>query len=90
MSVSCCSAHPVTQAHLGAAVGSAGTTVTPAHHAKKAPASEKADTLVVGTISTGNPAAPTAEAMAISGGQIIGIGSLADVEGLTNASTTTV
>jgi predicted amidohydrolase YtcJ len=44
----------------------------------------------VGTISTGNPAAPHAEAMAISGGKIIGIGSLADLDGLTNASTTTV
>ena len=90
MSVSCCSAHPVTQAHLTDVVASAGTTVTPAHHAKKAPVSETADTLVVGTISTGNPAAPSAEAMAISGGKIIGIGSLADLEGLTNASTQTV
>jgi predicted amidohydrolase YtcJ len=90
VSVSCCSAHPVTQAHLTDVVASAGTTFTPAHHAKKAPVSETADTLVVGTISTGNPAAPSAQAMAISGGKIIGIGSLADLEGLTNASTKTV
>jgi predicted amidohydrolase YtcJ len=90
MATSCCSAHPISQAHLSDVVASAGTTLTPAHHAKKAAVSETADTLVVGTISTGNPAAPSAEAMAISGGKIIGIGSLSDVEGLTNASTRTV
>ncbi len=90
MSAGCCTAHPIAQAHLSDAVASAGTTLTPAHHAKKAPASEKADTLVVGSISTGNPASPSAEAMAISGGKIIGIGSLADLDGLTDASTKTM
>lgn len=90
MSAGCCTAHPVSQDHLSGAINSAGTNIAPAHHAKKSPAAASADTLVVGRISTGNLAAPTAEAMAISGGQIIGIGTLADVEGLTNASTKTV
>jgi predicted amidohydrolase YtcJ len=44
----------------------------------------------VGTIATGNPAAPLAEAMAISGGAIIGIGALKDLEGLVGPSTKTV
>ncbi|GAB2828445.1 amidohydrolase [Alpinimonas psychrophila] len=87
MSVSCCSAHPVNQLHLGDALGSSGTNIDPANHAAGAPVGASADTLVVGTIATGNLAAPLAEAMAISGGQIIGIGSLSDVEGLANAST---
>lgn len=90
MSAGCCSAHPVTQDHLGAALGSAGTTVTAAHHAAGLSVGETAETLVVGTIATGNPAAPLAEAMAISGGVIIGIGALKDVEGLADSSTTTV
>ena len=68
MSAGCCTAHPVAQDHLSGAINSAGTSIAPAHHAKKSPTSAAADTLVVGTISTGNPAAPTAEAMAISGG----------------------
>lgn len=87
MSASCCSAHPVSKVHLGEALGSAGTTIDPANHAAGASVGGSADTLVVGTIATGNPAAPLAEAMAISGGHIIGIGSLSDVEGLANAST---
>jgi len=90
MAISCCTAHPVSQAHLSEALASAGDAISPAHHAKKSPAAGFADTLVVGRISTGNPAAPSAEAMAISGGKIIGIGTLVDVEGLTNASTKTV
>ncbi len=90
MSISCCSAHPVTQAHLGDALSAAGTTINPANHAAGATVGASADTLVVGTIATGNPAAPLAEAMAISGGQIIGIGSLSEVEGLTTASTQVV
>ena len=90
MSGSCCNAHPVAQAHLTDAVNAAGTTITPAHHAKSKPVTEIADLLVLGPIATGNPAAPTAEAMAISGGKIIGIGSQSDVEGLVNAATQTI
>jgi len=80
-----CSAHPVVKAHLGETVA-----IDPAHHARGHKAGKHADLLVVGTIATGNPTAPTAEAMAVSGGSIIGIGSLVDLEGLTNASTSTI
>ncbi|MEG0028123.1 MAG: amidohydrolase [Aurantimicrobium sp.] len=90
MSAGCCSAHPVTQDHLGAALSSAGTTVTAANHAAGKTVGASAEILVVGTIATGNPAAPLAEAMAISGGAIIGIGALKDVEGLVDSSTKTV
>lgn len=89
MSAGCCSAHPVAQKNLSPALASAGTSITPAQH-QAAPAGERADTLIVGTIATGNPAAPLAEAMAISGGVIIGIGALKDVEALADSSTSTV
>jgi predicted amidohydrolase YtcJ len=88
MSDACCTPSPIAHSHVGDAVKAAGTSIDPAHHAKTTPTGSSADLLVVGTIATGNPAAPTAEAMAVSGGQIIGLGSLADVEGLTSASTT--
>jgi len=71
-------------------VSSAGTSVNPANHGAASPATATADTLIVGAISTGNPAAPTAQAMAISGGVIIGIGSEADVAGLVTATTKTI
>ena len=87
MSDACCTPSAVHTEHLSSSVGSAGSTVAPAHHAQSLVLSPTADLLVVGAISTGNTAAPTAEAMAISGGEIIGIGTLAEVEGLTNAST---
>jgi len=85
-----CSAHPVVKAHLGETVAASTKTIDPAHHARGHKAGKHADLLVVGTIATGNPTAPTAEAMAVSGGSIIGIGSLVDLEGLTNASTSTI
>jgi predicted amidohydrolase YtcJ len=85
-----CSAHSAVKAHLGDAVAASTTTITPAHHARGRKSGEHADLLVVGSIATGNPAAPTAEAMAVSGGSIIGLGSLAELEGLTNASTSTI
>jgi predicted amidohydrolase YtcJ len=87
VSLSCCSAHPVAQAHLGDSIAVAGSKIEPAHHVAAINGGTAADVLVVGIIATGNSAAPLAEAMAISGGQIIGIGSLAEVEGLANAST---
>lgn len=87
MSTSCCSAHPVAQAHLHEAVKAAGTIIEPAHHAKARTTSETADLLVEGRIATGNAAAPNAEAMAVSGGKIIGLGSRADLEGLIGPST---
>ena len=64
--------------------------VEPARHADARPSGSTADLLVVGDIVTNNPAAPSAEAMAISGGRIIGIGSRSDVDGLVTASTTTL
>ena len=89
---SCCSPTPAHAAHLGAAVtSSAGSApIQPANLAAANPTGATADTLVVGTIATGVPGAPTAEAMAISGGKIIGIGSMSDVESLVGPSTTTV
>jgi predicted amidohydrolase YtcJ len=89
-STSCCSTGPLAQAHLSDAVSVAGTAITPANHAAARSTGVTADLLVLGTIATGNPSAPTAEAMAVSGGRIIGIGSKSDVEGVVNASTTTI
>lgn len=90
MSAGCCNSHPLHSEHVGPALSAAGTAISPANHALAKVTTAVADVLVLGTIATGNPAAPMAEAMAISGGQIIGIGSLADVEGLVAPSTKTV
>lgn len=49
-----------------------------------------ADMIVYGKIATGNPASPTADAMAIKDGNIVGIGSASDVEGLKDAATQVV
>ncbi len=87
MSAGCCAASPIAQAHLGATVASAGATIAPANHAAANPGSDKADLLVEGTIVTGAFGEPAAEAMAVSGGKIIGIGSRADLEGLIGPST---
>ncbi len=84
-----CTVHPVAKAHVGDAVTDS-TTIEPASHASQRNKGEHADLLVVGSISTGNPGAPTAEAMAVAGGEIIAIGALADVENLTNSSTQTI
>ena len=89
-STSCCNPKDLGQAHLGQAIAGAPDRAAPAHHAAAKPAGPTADLLVVGDIVTNNPAAPTAEAMAISGGRIIGIGSRSDVEGLVTAATTTL
>jgi predicted amidohydrolase YtcJ len=72
---------------LHEAVKAAGTNIEPAHHAKARTTSEMAELLVEGRIATGNSAAPTAEAMAVSGGKIIALGSRADLEGLIGPST---
>ena len=90
MSAGCCNASPIHHEHVAPTIASSGTAITPANYAAGHSAGQCAEILVVGTIATGNPAAPLAEAMAISGGAIIGIGALKDVEGLVDSSTKTV
>ena len=87
-STSCCHPKDLAQSHLSPALAQSPEQVEPARHGASRPSGASADLLVVGDIVTNNPAAPTAQAMAISGGKIIGIGSRADVEGLVTASTT--
>lgn len=87
MSDSCCGGQSLNRALLVDALGSTGSSITPAHHAREHRARETADLLVVGSITTNNPAFPNAEAMAVSGGKIIGVGSLADLESLVTSST---
>lgn len=88
MSDGCCTPNDLHRSHL-AAVADAGETITPARHGGKS-AGAVADTLFVGAISTNNPAAPTAEAVAVSNGVIIGVGSKAELEGLVGPQTQTV
>ncbi len=90
MSHSCCSTSPVARAHLDEGLSAGATGVEPAHHARGVQVGERADLLVVGRISTGDPSLPSAEAMAVSGGQIIGIGTKADMDALVGPSTTTI
>jgi len=90
MASACCSSSPVAKDHLDHGLAAAPATADPAHHARRTSVSATADLLVVGRIATGDPANPSAEAMAVSGGQIVGIGTRADVEGLVGPSTTTL
>lgn len=87
---SCCGDRGLTAAHLGGALAGGSGPAAAANHAAGRPVRTRADTLVVGRIVTNDPKAPNAEAMAISGGQIIGIGALSDLEGLTDPGTTTI
>lgn len=80
---------PLSRARIAPAIASAGVAIDPAHHQGARPG-ERADLLVRGPIATGDPAAPTAEAMAISGGRIIGLGSAADLDGLITPATQTI
>lgn len=89
MADSCCTPHPLAHSHIGEHLARTGSSISPAKHASQRKTGATADLLVVGTISTGVSTSPHAEAMAISGGQIIGLGALSDVEGLTTASTKT-
>jgi len=89
-STSCCNPKELAHAKLATAMADAPDQVTPAHHEASRPSGATADLLVVGDIVTNDPTAPMAQAMAISGGRIIGIGSTSDVEGLVTASTTTL
>ena len=86
-STSCCNPKGLAAAVVGPALSDGPDHVAPAQHAAAQPAGPKADLLVVGNIVTNNPAAPSAEAMAISGGRIVGIGSQSDVEGMVDAAT---
>lgn len=85
---------PLSLARIAPGIAAADVDVSPAHHLGDRVAGRgaegSADLLVVGRIATGDPAAPTAEAMAISGGRIIGLGSAADLDGLTGPATQTV
>ena len=88
MSDACCDSTPLSRAHLSTAIATAGQTIAPARYAEDSPRDSAADLLVVGRIATGDPAAPTAEAMAVSAGRIIGLGSMDELDGLTGPSTT--
>ena len=86
-STSCCNPKGLAAEVVGPALAQGPEQATPARHGAARPTGAKADLLVVGDIVTNNPSAPSAEAMAISGGRIVGIGSQSDVEGLVDAST---
>lgn len=87
MSESCCGGNPLSRTLLVDALGATGSSVSPAHHAREHRATDTADLLVVGSITTNNPNQPSAEAMAVSAGTIIGIGTLPDLEPLVTSST---
>lgn len=90
MSDVCSDGIPTSRARLSPAISAAGRSITPARHDEDRAAGSAADLLVVGRISTGDPAAPTAEAMAVSGGRILALGSVAELDGLVGPGTTTL
>lgn len=51
---------------------------------------DKVDLLVLGSIATGNPDQPTAEAMGVRDGRIVALGSRAELDGLTGEETQVV
>lgn len=59
----------------------------PGIHRRQPPSTGPAEMVILGRVRTMNAAQPTAEAIAVRGGHIIGIGSRADVEGLIDADT---
>lgn len=87
---SCCADKGLAQQQLGPAITTGGSSFAPANYAGASAPGSRADLLVVGRIVTNDPAAPIAEAMAVSAGQIIAIGSKTDVASLASASTTTL
>lgn len=89
-STSCCSTNGLINAQVGPAMATAPEQIQPANHGAGRPVGASADLLVLGSIVTNNPEMPTAEAMAVSGGRIIGIGSRSDVEGLVTSATKTL
>lgn len=89
-STSCCHPKELATTQVAPAMASAPEQLIPANHGAARPSGPTADLLVLGDIVTNDPAAPTAQAMAISGGRIIGIGSASDVEGLVTPATKTL
>lgn len=49
---------------------------------RRSASSDKVDLLVMGSIATGNPEQPTAEAMAVRDGRVVAIGSRAELDGM--------
>ncbi len=87
MASACCSTSPIARPHLHHALDAKSDSIEPAHHARPNSTGDRADLLVVGRIITNDPSAPSAEAMAVSGGSIIGIGTRSELEGLVSPST---
>ena len=85
----CCGSHEVNRA-LASGLVVPSSMAAPAHFARDSRMRDRADLLVLAHINTGVPGAPLAEAMAISGGTIIAIGSASDVSNLVDADTTIV
>jgi predicted amidohydrolase YtcJ len=83
---SCCSSPEIAHA-LGSRLAFPTGPITAAHLGSGRRVRERADLLVLARIATGVPGAAAAEAMAISGGRIIGIGSADEVAGLVDPAT---
>ena len=85
----CCAPHPVHAERVQLdGLSAADRTATARHHGKgPAGAGAKADLLLTGSLLTMDDANPRAEAVAVSGGRIVGVGSRSDLEGLVGPST---
>ena len=82
----CCTPHPVhaERAQLDD-LAPADRTATARHHGKgPAAADAKADLLLTGSLLTMDEANPRAEAVAVSGGRIVGVGSRSDLDRFMN------
>ncbi len=80
----CCEPHPANAARASfTGVSPAERSASPRRHEN----AEKAELLVTGSLITMDDAAPRAEAMAVSGGRILAVGSRADLESFVGPGT---
>lgn len=83
----CCAPHPANAARVSlSGVGPAERAAQPRRQEK----ADKAELLVTGSLITLDPAAPRAEAMAVSKGRILAVGSRADLESFVGPGTRTL
>jgi hypothetical protein len=85
----CCTSPEIARA-LGSRLAIPSGSITPADYGHGRGPGRRADMLVLARIATGVPGAPPAEAMAVSGGRFIAIGSASDVANLADAATRVV
>lgn len=90
MTDACSASTPALHDRIAPAIAASGTHISGAPRDTGPRGDGRADLVVIGAISTGDADSPTAEAMAIADGRIVGLGTRDDVEGLIGPGTRTL